>query len=95
MSQSVGPIIGLDPCLGPSGLSMRQEVFVQHPGTDTSSSDLYWGVEEQSVSVPVPLMTRIALSRNPGILASRGNLASYVQDDGRNNKPPVPLDWEP
>ena len=44
---------------------------------------------------PVPLMIGTALSLNPGILASRGNPASFVQADGRNNKPPVPPDWEP
>ena len=76
----------------PSGLSVLQEVLVQHSGTDTGSSNPYWGVEEQTVSAPVPLMTGIALSRNPGIFASRGNPASYVQADGRNNKPPVPPD---
>ena len=35
--------------------------------------------------VPVPLMTRSALPRNPGILASGGNLVTYVQAVGRNN----------
>ena len=47
------------------------------------------------MSAPVPLMTRTALSRNPGILASGGNLASYVQVDGRNNKSSVSPNWEP
>ena len=44
--------------------------------------------------VPIPLMIGIALSRNPGIPASRGNPASYVQADGRNNKLSVPPNWE-
>ena len=43
----------------------------------------------------IPLMTGTALSRNPGILASGGNPASYVQADGRNKKSSVPPDWEP
>ena len=64
-------------------------------GTDTGSSDPYWGVEEQIVSSPVPLMIGIALPQNPMNLTSRGNPASYVQDDGRNNKSPVSPDWEP
>ena len=45
------------------------------------------------MSAPVPLITRTALSRNPGILASRGNPASYVKVDGRNNKSSVSSDW--
>ena len=47
------------------------------------------------MSAPVPLMTRTVLSRNPGILAFGGNPASYVQDDGKNNRSSVLLDWEP
>ena len=47
------------------------------------------------MSAPIPLMTGTVLSRNPRILASRGNLASYVQANGRNKKPFVSLDWEP
>ena len=47
------------------------------------------------MSAPVPLMTGTALSRNLGIPTSRGNLASYVQANGRNNKSSVSPDWEP
>ena len=47
------------------------------------------------MSTPIPLMTRIALSRKLGIPASRGNPTLYVQADGRNNKLSVSLDWEP
>ena len=47
------------------------------------------------MSSPVPLMTRTALSRNPGIPASGGNPASYVQADGRNNTSSVLPNWEP
>ena len=47
------------------------------------------------MSAPIPLMIGTALSRNPGILASKGNPASYGQADGRNNKSSVPPDWKP
>ena len=47
------------------------------------------------MSAPVPMMIGTALSRNPGIPASRGNPASYVYADDRNNKSSVPPDWEP
>ena len=43
----------------------------------------------------VPRMTGIALSRNPGILASGGNPASYVQAVGSGNMPPVLPGWKP
>ena len=56
-----------------------------HPRTDTGSSDPYWGVEEWTVSVQVPLMSETALSQNLGIPASRGNPVSYVQADGNRN----------
>ena len=46
------------------------------------------------MSASVPLMTGIALSRNPRIPASRGNPTSYVQADGRNNKSSVLLNRE-
>ena len=58
---------------------------MQHPGTDTSSSCPHWGEKEQIVFVHIPLMTGIVLSHNLGILASKGNPASYVQVDGSNN----------
>ena len=47
------------------------------------------------MSAPVPQMTRTTLSRNPGILASRGNPTSYVQVDGRSNMSSVLTDWKP
>ena len=58
---------------------------MQHPETDTSPSGPHWGEKEQTVSVPVPLMTGTALSHYFGILASEGNPASYVQAIGINN----------
>ena len=47
------------------------------------------------MSAPVPLMTGTALSQDHGIPTSGGNPASYVQDNGRNNKSPIPPDSEP
>ena len=47
------------------------------------------------MSAPIPLMTGIVLSRNPGILAFGGNPASYVPADGRSNKSSVLPNWEP
>ena len=85
MTQPVGPILGLDPCPDSSGLSVWREGLVQHPGTHTGSSDPYWGVEEQTVSAPVPLMTGTASAQNPEIHASTGNLVSYAQADGNRN----------
>ena len=58
---------------------------MQHPKTDVGSSFPYWGEKEQTMSVHVPLMIRTTLSQNPEILASKGNPASYVQADGKNN----------
>ena len=98
MSWPVGPALDLNPCPDSSGLSVRQEALVQHPGTDTSSFDPYWGVEEQAVSAHVPLMTGIVPAQNPEIHASTGNPVSYAQADGNRNMSSVlagPLDWEP
>ena len=58
---------------------------MQYPEPDTCSPSLYWGKEEHTASVHVPLMTRTEVSHSPGILASAGNLISYVQDDGNEN----------
>ena len=58
---------------------------MQHPRTDIVSPGLCWGKEEQTAFAHVLLMIGTALSQNPGILASEGNPASYVQADGRNN----------
>ena len=85
MSQPVGPVLGLDPCPDPSSMSVQREVLVQHLRTDTGSFDPYWGVEEQTVSVPVPLMTGTASAQNLQIHASAGNPVSYAQADGNIN----------
>ena len=47
------------------------------------------------MSVPVPRMIGTVLSRNPGIPASKGNLASNVWAVGNGNKSLVLLDWKP
>ena len=55
---------------------------MQHPETDIGSSGPYWGKEEHTVSVHVPLMTGTEVSHSPGIPASTDNLVSYVQANG-------------
>ena len=52
---------------------------------NTGSFGLHWGKKEHTASVHVPLMIGTMLSQNPGILASEGNPASYVQADGNGN----------
>ena len=56
-----------------------------HSKADTGSSGPCWGKKEHTASVHVPLMTGTVSSQNPRILASAGNLASYVQADGNGN----------
>ena len=56
-----------------------------HSEADTGSSGLYWGKKEHTASVHVPLMIGTVPSQNPEILASEGNLVSYVQVDGNGN----------
>ena len=58
---------------------------MQHLKIDTRSSDLHWGETEKTVSRHTPLMIGIEVSRSLGILASTGNLVSYVQADGNGN----------
>ena len=47
------------------------------------------------MSTSVPRMTGTALSRNPKILASRGNPTSYVQADANGNMSLVLPSWKP
>ena len=47
-------------------------------GTDTGSPGPWWGKEEQTESVKVPLITGIGVPYNFGIPASEGNLISCV-----------------
>ena len=56
-----------------------------HSEADTGSSSPHWGKKEHTVFVRVPLMTKTDVSRSPGIPASEGNPASYVQVDGNGN----------
>ena len=62
---------------------------MSHSEVDTGSSSPHWGEKEHTASVHVPLMTGTMPSQNPEILASEGNLASYVQVDGNGNIPSV------
>ena len=58
---------------------------MQHPETGTGPSGPHWGEKEQTMFVPVPLMTRTEVSHILGILTSVGNLVSHVRDDGNGN----------
>ena len=51
---------------------------MQHPETDTGPFGLHWGKKEQIASTHVPLMIGIAPSQYLEIVASEGNLPSYV-----------------
>ena len=56
-----------------------------HPEVDSCSPGSYWGEKEHTAPVHVPLMTGTKVSYSPGILASEGNLVSFVQADGNGN----------
>ena len=58
---------------------------MQHSGTNTGPSGLYWGEKEQTVSELVPLVAGTTLSHNSGILASVDNLVSCAQADGNDS----------
>ena len=58
---------------------------MQRPKTSTSSPGPLWGMEEQTESVNVPLMTEIGVSHNFGIPTSEENPVSCVQADGNIN----------
>ena len=58
---------------------------MQRLETDAGSPGPWWGKEEQTESVNVPLMTGIVVSHKYGILAYGGNSFSYVQTDGSSN----------
>ena len=51
---------------------------MQQPETGTSSLGPWWGEEEQTESVHVPLMIGTGVSHNFGIPASEDNPVSYV-----------------
>ena len=58
---------------------------MQHLVTGIGSPDPWWGREEQTESVNVPLMTRTGVSHNSRILATEDNLVSRVQAGGNRN----------
>ena len=68
---------------------------MQLPETDTGSSGLYWGVEEYTVSSPVPPLIGTALSRNPWILFFGDNPSSCVQAAGNDSTPSTQPNRQP
>ena len=58
---------------------------MQHPKTDIGSFGPCWGMEEQTASVHVPLMTGTVVSHNSGIPAPEGNPFSSAQAGGIGN----------
>ena len=62
---------------------------MQRPATNTVSPRLWWGKEEQTVSVYVPLMTRIEVSHNSMIPSLEDNPTSSVQANGNGNVAPA------
>ena len=62
---------------------------MQCPGTDTGSPGPWWGKEEQTESVNVPLMTGTEVSHNSRIPSFKGNPISCVQAAGNGNMFPV------
>ena len=53
--------------------------------TSIDSLGPWWGREEQTKSMNVPLMTRTEVSQNSGIPAFDGNPVSCVQVSGNRN----------
>ena len=84
-SRLVSHVLNLDPYFGLFSLSVLQNVLVQHPRTDTCSFGKHWGENEHIASVHVPLVTGTKVSLSPRILASAGNLVSYVRAYGNGN----------
>ena len=62
---------------------------MQRPGTDTGSPSPWWGMEEQTKSVNIPLMTGIGVFHNSGILTFEGNPVLCVQAGGNGNMFPA------
>ena len=67
---------------------------MQDPETDTGSPGPWWGKEEQTKSVHVPLMIGTRVSLNFGILASMDNTVSCVQAGGNGNMSSTLSTWE-
>ena len=58
---------------------------MQHLETDTGSSGQWFGKEETTTSVHVPLKIGIGVSHNSGISISKDNPVSCVQAGGNGN----------
>ena len=58
---------------------------MQRLGADTGSLGPWWGREEQTDFMNVPLMPGIRVSHNSGIPSSKGNPVSFVQAGGNRN----------
>ena len=58
---------------------------MQHLGTNIGSPNPWWGREEQTESVNVPLMTGTGVSHNSRIPAFESNLVSCVQAGDNSN----------
>ena len=78
-SWPVSPVPDLDPYFSPS---VPPKVLAKHSATETGSSDPYQSEKEQTKFAPVLPMTGTELAQNPGIHASMGSPASYVQANG-------------
>ena len=61
---------------------------MQRLGTDISSPSPWWGKEEHTEYVNVPLMIGTGVSHNSRIPAFEGNLVSCVQAGGNGNISP-------
>ena len=68
---------------------------MQRPVTDTVSLGSWWGKEEQTAFVYVPLMIGTEVSHNSRILVFEDNLALGVQADGNGNMSPALSGLEP
>ena len=58
---------------------------MQHPEIDAGSPCPWWGKEETTAFMHVPLMTRTEVSHSPGIPASEDSPASCVQASNNGN----------
>ena len=58
---------------------------MQHPEIDAGPFGPHWGEKEQTVYVPVPLMTGTAQSHNSRIPASMDNPVSCSQADANGS----------
>ena len=68
---------------------------MQCPATNIISLGPWWGKEEQTASMYIPLITGIEVSHNFGIPASEDNPASSVQAYGNGNMSPALVGCKP